>query len=305
MSRPIQSAITRSVAHGAPGRNLARARAAVDTLNTQLSTGKRIQRASDDPSGFNQAKGLARLQDRLAQHHRGLDAATFWTDRTQQELQALGDLFVEAKEAGLRGANGVVGREELAGQIESLRDEAIARLNAQSDGEYLFAGNATATKPIGADGTIAYPTAADGTLDETTFDGARRREVAPGVTVTVNVTGALTVGDAPAPERLQALADALRAGDTDGIAAALDGVDAGVDHFLRLSSQSGTVSETLRTARASIEQQDVLLGERRAGIEEIDLAETLGALQLRQTGLEAALRATAASVQTSLMNYLR
>ena len=45
-------------------------------------------------------------------------------------------------------------------------------------------------------------------------------------------------------------------------------------------------------------------GERRAQIEEVDLASVLGAIQRRQTGLEAALRASAATVQQSLMNYL-
>ena len=296
MSRPIHSALTRSVAHGSPGRALGRARAAVDELNAQLATGKRILKPSDDAGGFNQAKGIARLQERLAQHARSVDAAALWTDQTQVELAALSDLFVLAKEAGLRGANGVFDGDDLAAQVESFRAEAIERLNAQSNGEHLFAGNETLTAPIEA---------ATGAVAAGDFSGRREREIAPGVTATLNVTDALEVGGVSAPDRLQALADALRAGDPASIATALAGVEEGVDHYIRLGGRSGAVSRQLDHARASIEQQTLLLDERRASIEEIDLAETLGALQRRQTGLEAALRATAASVQQSLVNYLQ
>ena len=295
MTRPIQSALTRSVAHGSPGRQLGRARAAVDELNARLATGKRIRKPSDDASGFDQAKGITRLQERLAQHTRSIDAAALWTDQTQVELAALSDLFVLAKEAGLRGANGVLDGDDLADQVESFRAETIERLNATSNGEHLFAGNQTLTAPIDA---------ATGALAPGDFSGRRDREVAPGVTVTLNVTGALEVGGVPAPDRLQALADALRGGDPAAIGTALAGVEEGVDHYIQLGGRSGTVSRQLDTARGAIEQQHLLLDERRASIEEVDLAETLGALQLRQTGLEAALRATAASVQQSLVNYL-
>ncbi|MEO0559226.1 MAG: hypothetical protein AAF170_13700 [Bacteroidota bacterium] len=294
MSRPIQSALNRSIAYGAPGRQLGRTRDALNTLNTQLATGMRILKPSDDPSGFDQAKGLTRLQERLAQHQRSISAATLWTDQTQVELDALSEIFSTAKETGLRGANGVLGYEDLAKQVESLRAEAIDRLNATSNGEYLFAGNETKTAPIDASGAIA---AGD-------FSGQRQREIAPGVTVTLNTTEALQVDGVSTPDRLQALADALRTEDQSAITAALEGIDAGVDHYIRLGGLNGNTVRTLQNASAMIEQQDVILGERRASIEEIDLAETLSAIQLRQTGLEAALRATAASIQQSLVNYL-
>ena len=294
MPRPLQSALTRFVTQNGTQKALTNTRSTIAQLNSQLSTGMRIQTPSDDPSGFDQAKGLQRLQDRIAQYHRNLDSATLWNDRTQQELDSLSDLFVEAKEIGLRGANGVLDREDLALQVDRLRDETISRLNAQSGGEYLFAGNATTTQPINADGTVA---AGD-------FSGARQREVAPGVTATLNVTGALTLDGVSAPDRLQALSDALRAGDNDAITTALEGVETGVDHYIRLASGTGNTARTLESSRATLNQQDLVLGEQRAAIEEIDLVETMGALQRQQVGLEAALRATASSVQLSLMNYL-
>lgn len=295
MPRPIQTALTRAISQGTADRALPRVRAQADRLNGQLATGLRIQRPSDDPSGFARVRELGRVQDRLAQNNRGIDAAQLWTDRTQAELGNLSDLFADAFETGLRAANGVLDAEEFALQVESARDEVIARLNATSGGEYLFAGNQTATPPIDAAGAVAPGD----------FSGARQREVAPGVTLAVNAVGALEVDGVSAPDRLQALADAIRLGDQTAVADAIDGVQKGIDHYARLGGRSGSVSRQLANARTTNETQDTLVGEQRAAIEEIDLAEVLAANQRQQTALEAALRATATSVQTSILNYLQ
>lgn len=298
MTRPIQTAVARALSQTTADRALPRARAAVDETRSQLATGLRVQRPSDDPAAFARARTMERLEGRLAQHGRGVGAARTWVDRTQVEVDAIAELFVQAKEAGLRAANaGIYDPEELALQVESLRDEALSRLRAESGGEYLFAGNATATAPLAADGT---PAAGD-------FGGRRTREVAPGVTVALNVTGddALSVGGVPTLDRFQDMADAIRAGDPAAVAAALDGVDTGADHFVRLGAQTGNVARRLRDAEANLENQAVIAGEGRAAAEEIDLAEVLSAMERRQTALEAALRASAASVQTTILDYLR
>ena len=295
MPRPIQTALTRAISQGTAARTLPHVRNRADELNGQLATGLRIQRPSDDPGGFARAKELGQVQDRLASYTRGIDAAQLWVDRTQTELDGLGELFTRAYEAGLRAANGVLDGDELAAEVESARDEAVARLTTASGGEYLFAGNQTTTRPLDATGAVA---AGD-------FSGQRLREVAPGLTIAVNTTDALQVGGVPATDRLQALADAIRSGDQGAMRTAVEGVQAGIDHYARLGGRNGTTSRQLAHARASNEIQGVVLGERRAAIEEINLAEVLSASQRQQTALEAALRATATSVQTSIMNYLR
>ena len=294
MPQPIQTALTRAISQSNNSRAVPRARAALDEAASQLATGYRIQRPSDDPAGFSQARTIGRIQDRLAQHGRAIDAAALWIDRTQTELDGLADLFSEAKEIGVRAANGLLDADDFARSIEAIREEAISRLNATSNGEYLFAGNQTKTAPLNADGTIA---AGD-------FSGLRQREVAPGLTLDINTVGALDVDGVPAPQRLQDLADAIRAGDSDAMTTALDGVQTSLEHYIRLGGQNGIKTQRLQSARDAIDAQNLVLDERRATIEEIDLAEVMGLVQQRQTSLEAALRAQAASVQTTLLNYL-
>ena len=294
--RPVSSSLARALSQAGAERGLPAARAEVERLREQLTTGLRIVRPSDDPAGYARARAYGRVEQRLAAHQRSVDAATRWTDQTQLELGALADLFAEANEAALLAANGTSDPEALATQIEGLREEAIARLNAKHDDEYLFAGTETRTPPLDASGAV---TPAD-------VGGARVREVAPGVSLTLNVPGddALYIDGVSAPDRLQALADAIRAGDGDAIRAGVDATEAGRAHYTTLEARSGRVTARLRTASQNLEVQAAQAGEARASVEEIDLVETYGAFQQRQASLEAALRATAEAAQQSLLSYL-
>lgn len=297
MNRPIHVATTRALSTFSAGRALPGVRAELSRLNEQLATGLRINRASDDPTGFAQARSLRFLEDRLAQHERSIASAQLWVDQTGVALAGASDLFVRAKEIGVRGANGVLDRNAFARELEAMREELTTVLNSTSGDEHLFAGNATGTAPLLADGTVAPGD----------FSGARTREVAPGVTLAINVSGddALYVGGAPAPDALQALADALRGDDPAALTAALDGVQNAIEHYTRLGARTGDTSRRLASAADTVSNQALTTAGHRSEIEDADLASVLGELQRRQTGLEAALRATAGAAQMTLMDYLR
>lgn len=296
MMRPVSSSLARSLSQAGAERGVPAARADIDRLREQLSTGLRINRPSDDPAGFTRARTFGRVEQRLAAHERSVNAAMSWADQTQAELGALADLFAEAHEAALRAANGTSDAEALARQVDGLRAEVVGRLNARHAGEYLFAGTETLSAPLDAAGAVAGGD----------VSGERVREVAPGVSLTLNIPGAdaLYVGGAPAPDVLQSLADAIRSGDTDAIRAAADAARAAADHYTTLEARSGQVTARLRAAETTLAAQSVQAGEARAAIEEVDLLEAYGALQQRQAGLEAALRATAETTQQTLLNYL-
>ncbi len=71
-----------------------------------------------------------------------------------------------------------------------------------------------------------------------------------------------------------------------------------------MGGQTGNAARQLNGASDALESESLAVGERRAQIEEIDLAEVMGDMQRRQVALEAALRATAASAQQTLLDYL-
>ena len=296
-TRPLLTSLTRATAQAGVERALPQARAALAGLNEQLATGLRVNRASDDPAAYASSRALRLHEDRLGQYARSTGAAGRWADQTQTAVDALAELFTQAREVGLRAANGILDREDFARQLESLRDEAVSRLNARSGDEYLFGGNQTGTPPIQPDGTVA-----PGDLS-----GVRTREVGPGVTLGVNIPGtdALYSGGVLTTDRLQALIDAVRSGDQAAVTGALAGVEEAADHYTDLGGRMGTVSRRLQTASETNASEALVASERRSALEDADFADVLGQIQRRQTGLEAALRATASITQTSLLDYLR
>lgn len=294
MTRPLQSALARAASFSSPERSLARAREALVESQGQLATGYKIRRASDDPSGFAQAKFLGRREDTLARYDKVIGAAELWVNQTENELGAMSEIFATASELGIRAANGLFDAEDIAQQIDDLREEAIVRLRTQVQGEYLFAGNETQTAPLDENGV---PQAS-------TFTGARRREISPGHSIQINVVGALEVDGVSAVQRLEDLATAVRSNDGGDVRTALGAVQSGIDLYARLGGQTGNAARQLSGARDALESESIAVGERRAQIEEIDLAEVFGDVQRRQVALEAALRATASSAQQTLLDYL-
>src|SRR5690606_5744346 len=182
MLRPLSLSFERSLAARSPENALTEVRRTFAGLQEQMATGRRVNRPSDDPTAFEQARTWEAHAERLDGHLRAVSAARLWTSHTAEALDGLVELTMTAHEHGVRGRNDSLSdadREALALRIDSLLEEAVDRLNGQVEGEYLFAGNQTGTEPFAADGT---PNAGD-------FSGLRVRRIGPGVDLAVNVPG--------------------------------------------------------------------------------------------------------------------
>ncbi len=275
-------------------------------LQEQLITGRRVNRPSDDPSAFAQARMLDSLDGQYAQFGRTVDSSRLWVNRTADQLDTLTDRFAEAHEEGLRALNGTLNdgdREAVADRVEALLEEVIDGLNARADGEYLFAGNRTTTAPFDADGA---PTGDLG--------GARTRQIGPNTTLAINVSGerVLDTGEGHTiVESLQNLVAALRPGVPDGplppvsLEDAAEQVAVARDHLIDLGAEVGATARRLGHAELSLQNASIETQRHRSTLEDADYFETVSAFQQTQTTLEAALATTASIAQTTLLDYLR
>ncbi len=276
-------------------------------LQEQLSTGLQINRASDDATGFAQARRLEILSHRYERYQESITAARTFVDLTQENLNTMADLFTSAYEDGLAGANDTLSqddRDALATALESLMEEVVDVLNARAGEEYLFAGTNTTRAPFARD--------ASGTSDGAGVTyygntGTRTRAIGPGSTLDVNIDGQAlfdTGSGFTITESLQSLIDALRAGDATQITTALDDVVTARDHVLDMASTAGTIANRLDTADAQLGSAVIRIEEQRSRVEDTDLAVTLVELQRVNTGLQATLQTMASIQQNSLLNYL-
>jgi flagellar hook-associated protein 3 FlgL len=277
-------------------------------LLSEMATGLRVQRASDDAAAFGKARRMEGLAQRYEQYQQSIDDANAWTDHTQATLDDLAGLFTQAYEEGIQALNDTAStddREALASTIESLIAPVIDLLNAKDGDEYLFAGTNTTVRPFVQD-SAAGSDAAGVSYYGNAFD--RTRAVGPGTTLAVGIPGSRVFDPGAGytlTDSLRELADALRTGDTTQMQTTLDQVIVARDHLLHLGTEAGTLANRLDTTYDYLDQALLETEEQRTHAEDADLTETILNLEKNQTGLQAALQALATVQQQTLLDYLR
>lgn len=122
----------------------------------QMSTGKRVNRASDDPVAASQAVVLSQAQ---AQNAQFATARTFATQRVSTEestLKQVTTAIQSAQEKIVYAANGTLSdddRASLATDLQGIRDQLLNLANStDGNGRYIFAGYKTDTPPFDSKG---------------------------------------------------------------------------------------------------------------------------------------------------------
>lgn len=172
----------------------------IASLQEDLSSGLRINRPSEDPVGFEQARRLERFNKELDQYERSINAAQNWNNVTQSSLDQLATLFTDAYEDAVQAANDTYSDDErsaIAERLRGIKSSVIDELNTKVDDEFIFAGNDSLQKPFIDDpasadygqvidpGSGPPPVAAP---DYTQFDGDRVRHIGPRLQVKINQT---------------------------------------------------------------------------------------------------------------------
>lgn len=271
-------------------------------LQGQLSSGKRIQRPSDDPFAMAAAMALRAARSLAEQHKHNADAARANMALAENAVGEMGELMKRANTLAINGANGAAtqeGRQAMAAEISRLQEQLVALGNTKdASGAYMFAGHLTKTTPFVVNASPPPPLQYQGD------NGQRILDVGPGTAAAANVLVDTQV--VAAYEALEDTKTRLLAGDTSG----LSGVS------LQLIQDS---SASLRTARGDIgvlakkfedasrlavrryDDFTSLISER----EDADIAEVAVQLSAAQVSYQAALAAFTATHQSSLLDYIR
>lgn len=126
--------------------NLAR----TSKYQTQLATGKRISRPSDDPIVASKSLKLRTDVAEIEQYRRNTDDATSWMGITEATLGQLGDVLQRTRELSVQAANGTNTTEDMrkiASEVDELRKQTVQLANATYAGRFVFSGFKT-DKPL-------------------------------------------------------------------------------------------------------------------------------------------------------------
>ena len=154
---------------------VSRAQANLLQVQEQLSTGKRINRPSDDPSGASAAQQLQKTLEQRQAFAANIDAARSQLSEVDSTLGDLNDLLQQAQQIASANAGSDVtpeARTAAAAVVQSLYSQAVQVGNKEFNGVYLFGGDKATAPPFsqieGGVQFVGSPTSLANQVDENT-----------------------------------------------------------------------------------------------------------------------------------------
>lgn len=298
--------------------NMDRVGSDLNQLRTTAATGKRLIRASDDPSAVRPALLARERMQGTERYVRSMDAALDRMKVQDSNLNQGVSLLSRATELVVMAGNGIYGASErlnLAEEIKGLRESMLAVGNAQVNGKYVFSGYAENTAPFSANPAYSPPIDSRPVLYNGD-QGAMQLEISPGEQVTVNLDGqSLFLGDSdgdgtPDPGMVDVFAvlarieDGLRANDPAAVNGELNNLETALDQVSRARGALGNTAQRLATSREHMADVQVDLQEIISRYEDADLAEVLTKMTQQEQALQAAMSVTGRISKLSILDYL-
>ncbi len=149
----------------------------------QLSSGKRINKPSDDPASAARAKELHQISSQLEQYSRNGNFAESRLTAEETALGSVSNVLLRMKELALSASTDSISAQDsdaFLAEVEQQLSELIDYANTRdSNGDYLFAGNLGGTQPFSGSNPVSY--AGD--------DEAQTVQIGPGRSVTTSHSG--------------------------------------------------------------------------------------------------------------------
>jgi len=288
--RITQQSISASTLRGLQA-NLSR----MQDLQAQLSSGKRIAVASDDPSGTASAMTFRSQQAADEQYLRNIDqvsARLGVTDNTltqlSDRLRGVRDLLVQAGNAGL----GADSRNALAAQAAALKSEIVDLYNTTYLDRPVFGGTAPGQQAVDPT-TGAY----------IGNDQSVQTRISRDATVRIDVKGSDVAADTT-PALLDRIVADL--GTTATIPSAdFTDLDATLSKVMQALGDVGARASRVDSTKANVDSHRLDLVARISENEDVDLPQAIMNLQSQQVAYQSALGASAKILQTSLVDFLK
>ncbi len=275
----------------------------IHAAQERVSSGMRMQRASDDPIGAGESMRTRSSLRALEQYRRGIQTAVSRVDAEEHALDQLGGLMIRARELATRYASDTAdadARRTGRIEVEGLLRQAVALGNSRHNGEYLFGGVDAGTRPY----KVTEAAEGLGFLSREP-SGHREVQVSEHQRVVANHNGREVFDESGVLSSLRDLAAALGANDVEAVRSVMGELDGAFDEVQGLLGEVGSRSNLLQVTAANLDALEVNLLTLKSDVEEVDIEKAITELVGRQTSFQAALLATSQVMNLTLANYLR
>jgi flagellar hook-associated protein 3 FlgL len=282
-------------------RNLSNNMSRLDKLQSQMSTGRVINKPSDDPVGISFSLRYRSELAEHAQYQRNIDGALSWLEYTDTMLDQTVQVIHRARELAVQGANGTNPQEALniiAKEIKQLYEQLVDIGNSRFNGKYVFNGEMTDLQPY--------------TMDKApiqgTDSGKIEYEIGVGVRIAINVTGEDVFGKPGETSNLfltlRDLVEKLESGNISGVSNVIERLDQRLDKILGVRADIGAKTNRVELAEERIKDININLESLQSKTEDADLAEVIMRLKMDENVYQASLAAGARLIRPSLVDFL-
>lgn len=278
--------------------------AKADALQTQVSTGKRINAPSDDAGAYRQLTGIKQAATDQKTDEANIKLAQSLLDGSDTALSGVETQLQRVREIAMTASNGTLSAEQKAAfgtELDAIVED-LVRLANTSDarGQPLFSGSSDAP-PYAADvnGVVQY----SGTGEAGAIpigDGAKVQATTSGTRI-FSFEGAAGPTDIFAV--VQGLATNLRTDGTTGDA--LKDIDIASSTVIDARASIGARGARLDVETARLADTSVSREESRSNIEDVDTATAITQLQKTLTVLQATQASFSKLTALSLFDYIR
>ncbi|MBI5408126.1 MAG: flagellar hook-associated protein FlgL [Nitrospirae bacterium] len=267
----------------------------------RLSSGKSINKPSDDVSGMVSSMDYKISINEIEQYKKNIDDADSFLGMTDTIMGSVYNQLDRARELAVRAANDSLEPEDrvsISKEIENLRDEVMRLSQTKLRDRYIFSGYKTDTVPF--DGTFTY----QGNSSEIEVFIDRDS------TMAINVSGdeAFSYGGETFMETLDDLYNALNDIDPDaaraGAQTAIDKIEDAITQIANVRATVGAKMSRLENLQSSLDDRSLTFNTLLSNTQDADLADTVTQISKIQGALES-LRASGSKViSQSLLDFL-
>lgn len=270
-------------------------------INEKVSSGKNLNRPSDDPLSLIDALNLKTGLSQLEQYQRNMKRGESWLNLSESVLSQTLQLVEHAQEIAVQMASDTQSAETrayAATEIGHLLDQAISLGNTTLGGVPIFSGyrtdRAPFTKVVGSD-TVVY------NGDRHDFEVL----IGKGEALTVGKNGEAVWMNSGIFDALGRLKRALETNNRDGIQQGI-GELRNVHHYLNNEvADIGARTSRLEGMREILNQLDLNLRDRLSQVEDADYARVIVELREKELAYQAALLSSTRIADLTILNYLR
>ncbi|MCP1186942.1 flagellar hook-associated protein FlgL [Paenibacillus sp. 1781tsa1] len=292
--------------------NLNRNAQQMNNTQTQLATGRKINKPSDDPVGITYSLRYRAELSSNDQYQKNVDSAISWLEFNDTVMNQAGNAVQRLRELTVQASTGTNPQSALDSineEVKQLKEQLIDISNSKLNGKYIFNGETYDVKPYD------FPSNPDGTLDTTnaasivTDKGKINFIVGESVQLPINVSGNEVFGTETEEDNLFNIVNnimkALTEGNQKELSNQLNNIDSRTDKMLAIRSEIGAKTNRVDLMMGRLDDLGINLTDLQSKVEDADYAELAMQSKIQENIYNASLSAGAKIISPSLVDFLR